>query len=169
MARLELRPGLDTEIATRIGVPAVRRALDMLQDEARRRAPAVKVWVTMRDERVRESHMKADTQTVPVNLRFKLKRPSGAIDLARHPRDPNLPEDQRINCRCDDPVLPQLLADSIHSTDVTLNGNIAAGSVETRFPRAGESEVGTSQDEGAYFMTNALREVAARLAAGHSR
>jgi hypothetical protein len=167
--KFEPKAGLDQEIARRFGVPAIRRALDMLQDSARTNAPETRTWVTMRDERVRPSHVKADGQTIPANLRFKLDAKIGGVDLARHPRDPALPEAQRINCRCDDPTLPHLLRESIHSTDPIQEGTVVHGSVYTDFPRAAESEFGTSEDEAAYFMTNALREVAMRLRAGHSR
>ena len=169
--RFEPAAGLDNEIARRFGVPAIRRALDMLQDAARANAPETRVWVTMRDERVRKTHVETDAQVIPDNLRFKIPstKVPGQYDLARHPRDPALPADQRINCRCADPTLPHLLRESIHSTDPILEGPRVSGTVYTRFPRAAESEFGTSEDEAAHFMTNALREVAARLRSGHAR
>lgn len=169
--RFEPVAGLDQEIARRFGVPAIRRALDMLRDEARTRAPDVRVWVTMRDEKVRPSHMAADTQTIPANLRFKLPSTTtpGAFDLARAPRDPTLPPAQRYNCRCSDQTLPHLLRESIHAGDVQHSGTVVTGEVYTEFPRAAESEFGTSEDTAAHFMTNALREVALRLQSGHSR
>jgi hypothetical protein len=170
MARFEPRAGLDVEIANRFGRPKIDRVLDMLRDESQRRAPVTRVWITMRDERVRWSHFETDTQVVPDNLRFKLPKPDGTgFDLARRPRDPTLPAAQRFNCRCDDPTVPHLLRESIHKGDVRVVGTLVSGSVETRFPRAAESEFGTSGDEPAHYMTNALREVAARLQAGHAR
>lgn len=170
VSHVELNPDLDLQIATHFGVPAIRRVLDMLEDAARAGAPPVKVWITMQDERVRPSHVEADAQAVPANLRFILENPAtGKRSLCDHPRDPNLPPEERINCRCSDPELPQLLAQSIHKGDVTLVGNRVSGEVSTRFPRAAESEFGTGEDPAAHYMTNALREVAAQLAAGHSR
>lgn len=163
-------PGLDAEIARRFGVPAVRRALDMLKDAAQANAPQVKIWVTMRDERVRPSHFEADQQAVPANLRFKISKADGpGWELARHPRDPDLSAANAANCRCSDHTVAHLLATSIYATDVSLIGNVASGSVETRFPRAAESEFGTDRDAAARFMGQALDEVAARLRAGHSR
>ena len=169
--RFEPVAGLDQEIARRFGVPAIRRALDMLRDEARTRAPDARVWVTMRDERVRKSHFETDTQTIPGNLRFKLpsNKVPGSFDLARAPRDPTLPPDQRANCRCSDQSLPHLVRESIHAGDVQHTGTVVTGEVYTEFPRAAESEFGTSEDAPAHFMTNALREVALRLQSGHSR
>ena len=54
-----------------------------------------KVWLTMRDSRVRSAHAEADGQTVPVQ---------GVFDIggfpARYPGDPSLPPELRIGCRC---------------------------------------------------------------------
>lgn len=170
-ARFEPVRGLDEQIAVRIAQPHLRRVLDALTDEAQRRAPAVKVWVTMRDERVRRTHMDADGQAVPENLRFKIGKPDNPADyeLGRHPRDQALSAGNAINCRCDDPHIPHLLRDTIHSTGVHVTGTVVHGEVETRFPRAGESEVGTSGDEAARFFGGALDEVALRLRAGRAR
>ena len=165
MSRWEPRKGLDVAIAKKFGIPLVRRAVDMLEDEAKRNAPPVKVWVTMRDERVRPSHVEADTQAVPENIPFKLTSANGGTDLCDHPRDPNLPIEQRIHCRCDDSTRLPLLRDSIHATTVRISGTRVTGSVETRFPRAAESEY----TDGGHYMSRALREVAARLKAGHAR
>ena len=171
MSHVELIDGLDVVIAERYMKPRVDTALDMLRDAAKMKAPATRVWVTMRDERVRQTHMDADAQVIPANLRFILDKPGepGVHEMARHPRDTSLSAGNRINCRCDDPTIPQLLRESIHRTQVSVNGTRVEGSVETRFPRAAESEFGTSEDEAAHFMTDALREVAARLQAGQAR
>lgn len=170
MGRFTPRPGLDAIVAERFGRPAIARVLDMLQDEAQRRAPAVRVWITQRDERVRRTHFLTDEQLVPDNLRFKLPKADGTgHDLARHPRDPDLPIEQRIHCRCDDPKIEHLLAESIHTSDVRVEGNRAHGQVYTDFHRAAESEHGTDKDQPARFMGGALDEVAARLRAGQAR
>lgn len=170
MSRVQMADGLDAAIARRFVEPRVNDALDMLRDASARNAPSVRVWVTMRDERVRAAHVHADGQVVPDNLRFILDSADGVgNDLARHPRDPALPIANRINCRCDDPTLTFPLKDSIRRTQVTVTGTRVEGSVETRFPRAAESEFGTARDEAAHFMTNALREVATRMQSGQAR
>lgn len=170
MATFKAKPGLDAEVAQRFAVPAVRKAQSMLHDTARVNAPPVKVWVTMRDERVRRSHVDADGQEIPENLRFRLRKAAGAgVDLARAPRDPLLPVDNRIQCRCDAPVLPQPLKDSIKADEVLIEGPRVTGKVYTDYPRAAESEYGTGDDAPAHYFTDALREVAARLQSGHSR
>ena len=170
MSRVEIADGLDNVVAERFMKPRVDRALDMLKDAAQSKAPATRAWVTMRDERVRKSHIDSDGQVIPANLRFKVPKPGGVgIEMARHPRDPNLSAGNRINCRCDDPTIPHLLRVTIVRTPVTVSGTRVEGSVETRFPRAPESEFGTSEDAPAHFMTTALREVALRLQSGQSR
>lgn len=171
MARFVPKEGLDGIIAQRFGRPAIARVLDMLTDEAKSRAPACRVWVTMRDPLVRAAHVEADAQIIPDNLRFILPKADGSAghDLARKPRDPNLPIANRINCRCSDPTLQNPLRDSIHATDVDVAGNRVSGSVQTRFPRAAESEFGTTEDDAAKFMQGALDEVAMRLRQGRSR
>lgn len=171
MSHVELDNDLDVVIAERVMKPRVETALDMLRDAARAKAPATRTWVTMRDERVRQTHVDTDGQTIPANLRFKVPKPGlpGEVELARHPRDPALSAANAINCRCDDPTVPHLLRESIHRTGVTVNGTRVEGSVETRFARAAESEFGTSEDVPAHFMSGALQEVALRLQSGHAR
>ncbi len=171
MGGFEPAAGLEYEIARKFGVPAIRRALEMLEDAAQTKAPETRAWITMRDGKVRQSHMDADGQTIPANLRFRLDHPNlpGTVELARHPRDPTISAANAANCRCHDATIPHLLRDSIHKTDVQQIGTRVQGSVETRFPRAAESEFGTDEDAPAHFMTGALQEVAARLRAGHSR
>lgn len=52
-------------------------------------------WVTMHDENVRETHRKADGQTVPVGDTFSV----GGFDL-HYPGEPVGPPEVWINCRC---------------------------------------------------------------------
>lgn len=163
MNHFEPAKGLDALIARRYGQPKMRRVVQMLTDQVKTNAPEARVWVTMRDERVRKSHMDTDSQVIPTNLKFILPRPGGGHDEAAKPRDPNLPADQRINCRCDDPALPDLIRDSIHATDVQVEGNVVRASVETKFRRAAESE---AAKDGGGWMAAALRDVAQRLRAG---
>lgn len=57
--------------------------------------PAALRWVTERDERVRPTHVTADTDTVPFGELFTV-----GGSPARFPGDPNLPAKERFNCRC---------------------------------------------------------------------
>ncbi len=179
--RVELRPDLD-EVAARMAAPTVERLVAELAREARERAPGIKVWVTSEDERVRPSHAQANDQEIPENLRFRLKKqiyvrgggrgsrkpgrtalaPQG-YDLAREPRDENLPADQRQNCRCISVDLPGVIARRIVTGPVVVEGARAHGRVSVQFNRIVESERGTSGDRPARFMGSALDAVAARL------
>jgi len=171
MTRVVLVPDLDQRVAEKIGRPALDRALARMRDRARLEAPVTRVWVTMRDERVRTSHVRTDGQAIPDNLRFKVPKVNAGndandvrfgFDLARFPRDADLPIGNRINCRCSDPVVPNLLKDSIHSTGARIAGSRVTGEVYTNFPRAAESERGTDGDQAAYFMRKALDAELAR-------
>jgi hypothetical protein len=169
-AKFKPRRGLDQTIAEKIAQPTLRRVIDMLTDEAKHRARATKVWISARDERVRPTHVDADTQNIPANLRFILDKVDGTgKDLGRHPRDGSFTAANRYGCRCVDVPLPHPLRESIHSSNVRVSDTVAHGEVETRFPRAAESEFGTSEDRAAHYFTGALNEVAARLRSGHSR
>lgn len=184
VAKLELYPGFEQQTVARIVRPAVDRIKRELADGARLRAPTVVVWLTMLDPVVRDSHAHAEGQAIPANLRFKLRKvvyekkgrgrdgkainPAGGwkfipgYDLARYPRDQSLPIEQKINCRCFMAERPTALADSIHAGQTEVEGLRVRAQVDTRFPRAGESEFGTAEDRAARYMRGSLDEVAAR-------
>lgn len=161
---------LDVTVARRIVAPRVERLLHRVEEEAQRLAPGAKVWMTVRDERVRPSHVYADGQEVPDNLRFKLPKVNtgndvndirAGFDLARTPRDPDLPIGNRINCRCEDIPVLDAIAREIHSTPVLVTGTKVRGQVVCTYPRAAEAEYGTDRDAGAHFMRGAINRVAA--------
>lgn len=172
--RVELRRDLNLVVA-RMAAPTVKRLADTVGDEARRRAPAAKVWISRDDGRVRPSHVKAHGQTIPANLRWKLPNQRvksdgtavvvGGFDLARRPRDPALPADQRIRCRCVGVTLPGLIARRVFVSPPLVAGAQARAQVSVRFLRIVESEFGTSEDRAARFLGGAVDAVAARLRA----
>lgn len=184
-SRVELVRDLDQLVAARFGRRAVDRLKGQVESEARRRAPAAKVWTTAHDEQVRLSHRLTNGQTIPANLRFRLPKvvyvhkgrdphgnaldPAGGWklteghDLGRFPRDSDLPVHQTVNCRCQSVPLPGVVAASIHAGPTTVTAVRAHAEVSTRFPRAAESENGTSGDPAARFMSGAVAAVAARL------
>jgi len=179
---VELRQDLNTVVA-RMAAPTVERLARHVADEGRRRAPAAKVWITRDDERVRPAHVKAHGQTIPANLRYKLPKQvyvhgggrgsdiSGhtilapGFDLARHPRDKELPPAQRANCRCLSITMLKLIARRITVSPVVVTGTQARAQVSVRFLRIVESEFGTGEDRGAHFLGGAVDVVAARLRA----
>lgn len=167
MGRVVLRKDLETMVAARLVRPKVERILDQMRGEAARRAPDAKTWITAEDERVRYSHEHTHGQTVPANLRYQLPKMTyvshlgylpvpGRYDLAREPRDPDLPDHQTENCRCESLPVPEIMGASIRASAVTVAGPRVTGEIYTRFPRAAESEFGTADDEAAYFMRGAL-------------
>ncbi len=187
--RVSLRGDLDRIVAARFALPAVNRLAEMVESAARRGAPDGKGWITYEDERVRPAHADADSQIIPANLRYQLRRQeyvrgsgrgrrpsvpgfyrlapaSTGYDLAREPRDESLPQDQKINCRCESVDLPGIVARSIHASQAVLSGSRVTAEVSTRFHRAAESEFGTAQDPGAHFMAGAVHAAAVRLRAG---
>ena len=55
----------------------------------------VKVWLSLIDDRTRESHLEATGQCVSIGESFSV----GAA-LMEMPGDPSAPEEERVNCRC---------------------------------------------------------------------
>jgi hypothetical protein len=172
----------------RMARSAVRRLAEQVVAEARVRAPAAKAWITHQDERVRPAHADADGQTIPANLRFKLRKQiyvrgagrghhgpghtvlaEGGFDLARAPRDESLPADQAINCRCQSVEIRGLIASKIRVGLTSVQGTRVTAQVSVRFNRIVESEHGTSGDRAAHFMGGALNAVAARTRAASRR
>lgn len=176
MARVELRSDLNAVVA-RVAVPAVNRLAEAVAREARDRAPSAKVWLSRDDDRVRPAHVAAHHQTIPENLRFQLPQQRevpgqqqeeivrGRFDLARKPRDPDLPEDQKRNCRCVSVTVRGLIARRISTTPATVVGAQVRAQVLARFTRIVECEHGTPQDPAARFLGGALDAVAARVKA----
>ena len=64
--------GLDEEVAVRIVAEAVGTIAREVQEEAKRRAPPTKEWVSMGDNAVRKQHRRVNSQVRPDNLRFQL-------------------------------------------------------------------------------------------------
>lgn len=159
--RLTLRPDLEVWAARTFLGPQVARIRDDAADAAARYAPDAKTWGTARDERVRPTHVDADFQTIPANLRYRVGRPGGVgEELARVPRDPDLSAANRINCRCDSAGVPQAIARTVHGTDVVVVGTTARAEVVAVFHRVVESEYPEAPDSGGGWMRRALVETA---------
>jgi hypothetical protein len=169
MARFTPARNLDQEVALRFARAVVTRTAERLRDEARKNAPAVHVWVTAHDERVRHTHVKADGQAIPGNLRFVLKTPNAGNDvndirtgteLARAPRDPALSIGNRINCRCASLSIADGIGHLIEVTDTTVAGTHVHATVRVSFPRIVESEHPSSPDSGGGWFAQAVHTVA---------
>lgn len=186
MGGFEATPGFEGLVLERIVRPEVERAAADILTGARQRAPEAMMWSTRLDTRVRCSHVDAEGQLIPANLHYRLRKvvyirkgppytsghrgtnPEGGwqfvdgYDLALRPRDTALPIEQRINCRCVSVPFPGLLAASLHAGPAVAEGSRVRVTVATEFPRAAESEFGSSIDRPARFMRDALQDVARR-------
>lgn len=150
-------PGLEALVARRILAPHVADVAADIADEARRGAPSAKMWLSMRDDRVRPSHVDADGQEIPENLRFQV-----GSELLREPRDPNGSIGETANCRCESPRDPDAIRRRIAAGPVEVAGTRVSATVSVEFPRIDEAEFGTPEDPGLRFMGNAARTVASR-------
>lgn len=160
--RFEPAPGLDETVAARFALPFVERLSEELLTVSRTYVPDAKVWVTVRDEKVRHTHVDTDGQTIPENLRYKVPSTKGVgTDLGRAPRDTAFPLPNRINCRCESIPMPGLLIPTIVRIPTVLSGTRVNGGIESRFPRIAEAHEGTSGDTAVPFMRRAISEVAA--------
>lgn len=157
-------PQLNARVSERFARPAVMRIQDALADAIRRNAPDAALWMSARDERVRPTHVEADGQTVPDNLRYVLTHPStGGHELARAPRDPDLSVGNRINCRCISAALVGAIAERVAKGDVQVVGPRVRATVSVSYPRVVESEHPGPDDGGGGWVRQAIVETAARI------
>lgn len=167
MARFVPRDGLDEIVAREHLAPYISRLTREVGDVARERAPDGKVWITARDERVRPTHNDTDGQTIPANIRYEVPSVhTEGVDLAILPRDPDLPLDNRIGCRCESVDLPGDVARHVGTQATVIEGTRVRGRCSVHYPRVSEAEFGDGLYEGEHFMGGALSEVANRTRGG---
>lgn len=175
MAKFTPEPGLEMQLA-RMLAPAVQRIAQQVEVEAKRLAPPTKRWVTVGDERVRPTHVAAQGQVVPENLRFKLNsmdwdiehRGVGPYTYMREPRDRSSRAIANLkNCRCVAHKDPDGIARHINTGQPVVAGKRVTVTVSVEAPLVVEAEVGTVYPgnliaEGTFFMSRAAAIVAAR-------
>lgn len=158
--------GLNVQVARNIVAPSIRRITDDLADALRRTAPPAAIWITAHDERVRVTHVEAEGQLIPANLRFILNHPeTTAKEQARAPRDPDLSVGNRVNCRCVSAEIPEAIRESVRNEGVTIEGARVVGKASVTFPRIVESENPSQGDSGGGWVKAAVREVVGQLSA----
>ncbi len=86
---------LATAIVTRLQLATWRA----MQTASRKRIKLRKVWLSMRDGKVRTHHQDMDGVSVDVTAKFSVPGSRGA-EHADGPGDPALSAENRINCRC---------------------------------------------------------------------
>ncbi|MER5222848.1 hypothetical protein [Streptomyces flaveus] len=175
MAKFTPAQGLEEQLA-RMLAPAVHRIAMRVEIEAKRLAPPTKRWVTMGDDRVRPTHVHAQGQEVPGNLRFKINsmewdiehRGVGAHTYMLEPRDQTSRAVANIrNCRCATHRDPDGIARHINTGQPVVAGKKVTVTVSVQAPKVVEAEVGTVYPgnlaaDGAHFMSRAAAIVAAR-------
>ncbi|WP_370419010.1 hypothetical protein AB8O64_11185 [Streptomyces sp. QH1-20] len=175
MAKFTPNPALETLLARMIA-PHVQRIAYQVEVEAKRLAPPTKRWVTMADDKVRPTHMQAQGQVVPGNLRFTINsmdwdrkhRGVGSSIYMRQPRDQSSRAVANLkNCRCGTAIDPEGIARNISTGPPVITGRKVTVTVTASGPMVVEAEVGTVYPgsfvaEGTHFMARAAAAVAAR-------
>lgn len=175
MAKFTPNPALESLLAQMIA-PHVQRIAHQVEVEAKRLAPPTKRWVTMADSRVRPTHIQAQGQVVPDNLRFTINsmdwdrrhRGVGANTYMLQPRDASSRAVANLkNCRCTTAVDPEGIARNISTGQPVITGKKVTVTVTARGPMVVEAEVGTVYPgslvaDGTHFMARATAIVAAR-------
>lgn len=175
MAKFTPAPGLEEALA-RMVAPHVHRVAQQVEVEARRLAPPTKRWVTMADDRVRPTHVEAQGQEVPGNLRFAINsmdwdrrhRGLGAATYMLEPRDQTSRAVANLkNCRCTTHKDPDGIARHIKAGQPVITGKKVTVTVSAVARHVVEAEVGTVYPgnlvaRGAHFMSRGAAIVAAR-------
>lgn len=175
MARFTPARGLEEKLAQMLA-PHVYRVAQQVEVEARRLAPPTKRWVTMGDDHVRPTHVAAQGQVVPGNLRFEVNsmawdrrhRGLGKSTYMLAPRDQTSRAVANIkNCRCTTHKDPQGISRHINTGQPVVTGKKVTVTVVAQGPMVVEAEVGTVYPgnlvaDGAHFMAGGTAIVAAR-------
>ncbi|MEU1592774.1 hypothetical protein ABZ468_07910 [Streptomyces sp. NPDC005708] len=175
MAKFTPAQGLEARLAAMLA-PAVQRIAHQVEVEAKRLAPPTKRWVTVGDDKVRPTHVAAQGQEVPGNLRFTINsmawdmkhRGLGPKTYMRQPKDESSRAVANIkNCRCTTAQDPDGIARHINTSQPVVAGKKVTVTVSVQAPMVVEAEVGTVYPgnlpaDGAHFMSRAAAIVAAR-------
>ncbi|MET7573411.1 hypothetical protein ABZT04_33675 [Streptomyces sp. NPDC005492] len=174
-AKFTPNQGLEEALARMIA-PAVQRIAHQVEIEAKRLAPPTKRWVTVGDDKVRPTHVAAQGQEVPGNLRFSINsmewdikhRGVGAQTYMLEPRDESSRAVANLkNCRCTTHSDPEGIARHINTGQPVVAGKKVTVTVSVQAPKVVEAEVGTVypgnlRADGTHFMSRAAAIVAAR-------
>ncbi|MFE2181346.1 hypothetical protein [Streptomyces sp. NPDC059455] len=175
MAKFTPAQGLEEQLA-RMLAPTVQRIAHQVEVEAKRLAPPTKRWVTVGDNKVRPTHVEAQGQEVPGNLRFKINsmdwdiehRGVGAHTYMLEPGDESSRAVANLkNCRCTTHNDPGGIARHINTGQPVVAGKKVTVTVSVQAPMVVVAEVGTVypgnlRADGEHFMSRAAAIVAAR-------
>jgi hypothetical protein len=179
MAEFTAVANLELIVAEMIA-PEVRKIAKKVESTARRLAPAGKRWISMADNRVRDTHVVAHSlDQLPANLRFAVpKQPwdaehglgeGGGIDHLLGPKDTStgLPLDsvQHVHCRCKLALDPAAIAKTIKAGPAEVSSAGVTVRVVCVHEHAVAAEYGEVYGEGivspgTHFMARAAARVA---------
>jgi hypothetical protein len=178
-------PGLNEQVAVMVA-PEVRNIAKKVEVQAKRLAPPAKKWVSMADNRVRDTHIEAHSHpAIPSNLRFEVRgQPwdiehglSPGTDWLLRPKDTSsgLPADsvQHVHCRCHEALLPTAIAERIVTGPAEVYGTEVRVVVSCTYYQIVECEFGDSYDgapsvPGTRFMARAASKVAGGAGVGRA-
>ncbi|MBV1940763.1 hypothetical protein KUF83_29970 [Streptomyces sp. BV286] len=176
MAKFHVEPGLEQKLAQLIA-PKVHDIAKQVERQAKVFAPPTKKWITVGDDKVRPTHVTANNQEVPANLRFQVNsmqwdmqhRGIGPTTYMKAPGDESSRAIANIrNCRCHAQSIPDGISRNIRTLAPVVTGTRVTVKVIATGKWVVPAEIGTIypgnlEAKGAYFMGRAAAAVAARL------
>ncbi|MEU9925154.1 hypothetical protein AB0H51_28365 [Streptomyces griseoluteus] len=175
MAKFTAVPGLEERLAVMIA-PKVEEIGRRVERQAKVFAPPTKKWVTVRDNDMRRTHIAANGQEVPGNLRFEINsmqwdrdhRGIGAKTYMRFPKDESSRAVANLkNCECRADTIPDGISKNIRTTPPVVAGAKVTVTVVAEGRGVVAAEVGTVYPgnlvaPGVFYMARAAAAVAAQ-------
>jgi hypothetical protein len=170
-------PGLNEQVALMVA-PEVRDVAKKVEFAAKRLAPPAKKWVSMGDNRVRNTHIVAhEHPAIPDNLRFNVPAQQWDVDhglggdpaYLLKPKDTTggLPLDsvQHVHCRCHLALLPTAISEAVKTGPAVVTGAKVSVTVSCTYYKIvecefGEAYAGAPAAEGTRFMARAAAAAA---------
>ncbi|MER7937937.1 MULTISPECIES: hypothetical protein [unclassified Streptomyces] len=173
-AKFHAVPGLEERLALLIA-PDIKRIAERVERQAKLFAPPTKKWVTTADHEMRRTHIDANGQEVPDNLRFSVNsmdwdrkhRGLGPKTYFQFPRDETSRAVANLkNCACRMDTIPDGISKNIRTSEPVISGKKVTVTVVADGPGVVEAEVGTVYPGnlvaiGRFYMARGTAAVAA--------
>ncbi|MBG7704921.1 hypothetical protein HCJ76_44370 [Streptomyces sp. MC1] len=174
MAKFTAVPGLEERLAVMIA-PKVEEIGRRVERQAKVFAPPTKKWVTVADNDMRPTHVAANGQEVPDNLRFQINsmqwdrdhRGVGPMTYMKFPRDESSRAVANLkNCECRADKIPDGISKNIRTLPPVVSGSKVTVTVVAEGEWVVAAEVGTVYPgnliaPGTFYMARAAAAVAA--------
>lgn len=174
MAKFHVAPGLEERLAVMIA-PHVEAVGRRVERQAKILAPPTKKWVTVADNDMRPTHVAANGQERPDNLRFEINsmewdikhRGVGPLTYMKFPRDESSRAVANLkNCECRADKIPDGISRNIRTTPAVVTGSKVTVTVVAEGEWVVAAEVGTVYPgnlvaPGVFYMARAAAAVAA--------